>query len=142
MISFDEVNRLAFQKLSRSKQKMSNAQSFQSSNDDQESDVDDEDNENNGTNNSYAQPADNSNTDDDDSLTDIDESDLPIIPNVSSSTIRGMKIFNSIDNSQSKSFFHVKINDEEKFIHKQTATWYLSKNNVKLSSDRLKPVQS
>jgi hypothetical protein len=143
MISFDEVNRLAFQKLARSKQKMSNTQSFQWSNDNQESDDDDDgENESDGSNNSYVQPPDNEQTDDDESLTDIDESDPCIIPNVTSSTIRGMRIFDSIDNSQSESFFRVKINDQEKFIHKQTATWYLSKNNVKLSSDRLKRVQS
>jgi hypothetical protein len=145
MISFDEVNRLAFQKLARSKQKMSNTQSFQWSNDNQESDDDDDDDEedeSDGTNNSYVQPPDNEQTDDDESLTDIDESDPCIISNVTSSTIRGMRIFDSINNNQSESFFRVKINGQEKFIHKQTATWYLSKNNIKLSSDRLKRVQS
>jgi hypothetical protein len=146
MISFDEVNHLAFQKLARSKQKMSNTQSFQWSNDNQESDDDDEDEENESgiSNNSYIQHPDNEQTDDDhdDSLTDIEDSDPSIIPNVSRSTISGMRIFDSIDNSKSESFFRVKINNQEKFMHKQTATWYLSKNNIKLSSDRLKRVQS
>lgn len=144
MISFDEVNRLAFQRLARSKQKMSNTQSFQSSNDNQgtDDDDDDEENETDGSNNVYVQHPDNEDTDNDDSLTDIDESGPYIIPNVTSSTTRDMRIFDSIDDNQSESFFHVKINDQQKFIHKQTATWYLTKNNVKLSSDRLKRVQS
>jgi len=144
MISFDEVNRLAFEKLTRSKQKMSNTQSFQSSNDNEETDEDDdyEESENSESNDVYAQPSDNNDTDDDDSLTNIDESVPYVIPNVTSSTIRGMRIVDSINDNQSKSFFHVKINDQSKFIHKQTATWFLTKSNVKLSSDRLKRVQS
>jgi len=129
MISFDEVNRLAFDKLARSQTKTSNTQSFQWSSGSQASDDNDDD-------------EDESDTDNDGSLTNIDDSDPYIIPNVSSSTIRGVRIFDSIDEDHSESFFRVKINNQDKFMHKQSATWYLSKDNVKLSADRLKRVQS
>lgn len=145
MISFDEVNHLQFQKLTRSQQKMSNNQSFQWSNSTQDSADDDDEDDDNGNDASstyYARYRDNEADDGDDSSTDIDESDPCIIRNVTSSTIRGIRIFDSIDTSQSDSFFRVQINNQEKFMHKQSATWYLSKNNMKLSSDRLKRVQS
>lgn len=64
MISFDEVNRLAFQKL-----KMPRTESFDSPNDDQEEDdYDDAEDETDGMNQHYF-----SFSDDDDSLVDIDE---------------------------------------------------------------------
>jgi hypothetical protein len=147
MISFDEVNRLAFEKLARSQQKKSNIQSFQWSNssqgsDDDNDDDDDDENEGNKSKHSYAQPYAKDYTDNDDSSTDTDNSDPYIVPNVTSSTIRGMRIFDSIDDSRSESFFRVKINNQDKFMHKQSATWYLSKDKIKLSADRLKRVQS
>ena len=56
MISLDEVNRLAFKKLSNSRLKESHIQSFASSNDDQEEEDDGEDD---GTNRFHSQSDDN-----------------------------------------------------------------------------------
>lgn len=90
----------------------------------------------------YSQSYDNNDTDNDDSLTDSDASASYIIRNVSSCTIQGVRIFYSIDEDHSESFFCVKINNKDKFMHKQSATWYLSKDKIKLSADRLKRIQS
>ena len=48
-----------------------------------------------------------------------------------------MRIRNSIDNNLTDSYFRVLINNTEKYIHKQTACWMLTENNIRLSSDRL-----
>lgn len=137
MISFDEVNRLAFQKLASSKLKMLRTESSGSPNDDQEEDdYDDAEDETDGRNR-----YDFSLSDDDDSLGDVDGLNISNISNVSSSSISGIRIFDSIQPGQHQSFFRVKINDQKKYLHKQSATWYLSKDNKRLSSDRLKRVQ-
>ena len=147
MISFDEVNRLTFERLSRSRQKTSNTQSFQWSiisqvpGDDDDDDNDDE-NENDARINLNTRFSDNSDNDYDDSLTSFDDSDPGVISNVTNSAIRGVRIFDSIDENHSDSYFRVNINKQDKFMHKQSATWYFSKDRVKLSADRLKRVQS
>jgi len=66
----------------------------------------------------------------------IEELDLDCLPNVSSTTIRGMRVFDSIDDCQSGSFFTVEINGHKKYMHKQTANWYFSKTKPISSSDR------
>ena len=145
MISFDEVNRMAFDRLVRSQTKTSNTQSFQWGSQTFDEDDDDDDNEEEPDKpiHSFIQPYNNNNNgSDDDSLIDIDESDPYVISNVAHSTIRGVRIYDAINEDQSESFFRVKINDQDKFMHKQSATWYLSKDKVKLSTDRLKRVQS
>ena len=50
-----------------------------------------------------------------------------------------MRIFDCINPNRSRSYFIVNINDEQKYFHKQTAAWYLVKDKLNLSSDRLKP---
>ena len=90
MISFDEVNRLAFKKLSNSRLKMSHIQSFESSNDDQEEEEDDGDKAD-GANRFYSQSSDNEQMDHDDSLSDIEEFDVFIMSNFSTSTLCGMR---------------------------------------------------
>ena len=148
MITFDEVNRLAFERLSGSRQKTPNNQSFQWSNTSQAFDDNDADDDNDygddddESNQSHVQSLTTNNTNEANLSIDVDDSDLSTISNVTRSTIDGMRIYDSIDSSQSDLFFHVKINDEDKFMHKQTATWLCSKNNIKISSDRLKRVQS
>ena len=124
---------------------MSHIQSFGSSNDDQEEEGEEEeydDDEANGTNCFHSQSNDNEEMDHGDSLSDIEEFDISIMSNVSTSTLAGMRIFDSIPHGQHQSFFRVQINGQQKYLHKQTATWYLSKDKMELSSDRLKRVQS
>jgi hypothetical protein len=76
-----------------------------------------------------------------DELAGIDELDLGSLPDVSNTTIRGMRIFDSIDNCQSKSFFTVEINGQKKYMHIQTANWYFSKTKPISSSDRTQRVK-
>jgi hypothetical protein len=53
----------------------------------------------------------------------------------------GMRIYSSVADKDKHKFFEVTINGVVKFMHKQTAVWYLTKNNNHLSSDRLVRVQ-
>ena len=66
----------------------------------------------------------------------IDELDLDTLPDVSSTTFHGIRIFDSIDNCQSESFFIVEVNGNKKYMHKQTANWYFSKTKPISSSNR------
>ncbi|CAF1613111.1 unnamed protein product [Didymodactylos carnosus] len=66
-----------------------------------------------------------------------------IQPSIASTTenFRGMRIYDEIDNKRQGTYFKIKINNKDKYIHKQTAAWYLTTNNNQLSSDRLIRVQ-
>ena len=55
-------------------------------------------------------------------------------------TFHGMRIRNSIGTNLTDSYFRVIINNTEKYIHKQTACWMLTENNILLSSDQLSRV--
>ena len=57
--------------------------------------------------------------------------------NVSSTNLRGMRVFDSINPALTKSYFVINNNDTKKYLHKQTAAWLLSKDKPTLSSDRL-----
>ncbi|CAF1533891.1 unnamed protein product [Adineta steineri] len=135
-ISFDEVNRLAFQKLTRSQCKTFSQKDHQSNNSKQDEDDDYEEYL------SQKQYNANNNIDDYDQSISSDESDTDVLPNVSNSTFRGMRIFDSINSNQSASFFSVEVNGQKKFMHKQAANWYFSKTKPILSSDRSIRVQN
>ncbi|CAF1477754.1 unnamed protein product [Adineta ricciae] len=96
MISFDEVNRLAFERLSRSRQKTSNTQSFQWSNISQALHNDDDDNDDKNEHdariNLNSRFSDNSDNDYTDSLAGFDDSVPGFISNVTNSAIRGVRI--------------------------------------------------
>lgn len=53
----------------------------------------------------------------------------------------GMRIYSSVADKNKKKFFKVNIDGKHKYIHKQTAVWYLTTKNNRLSSDRLLRVQ-
>jgi hypothetical protein len=135
IISFEEVNRLAFQKLSRSQCKAFSKKDHQSNNDKQDEDEDCEEYL------SQKQSSGNNIIDDYDESMASDESDADVLPNVSSSTFRGMRIFDSINSYQTETFFPVEVNGQKKFMHKQAANWYFSKTKPILSSDRSMRVQ-
>ena len=59
---------------------------------------------------------------------------------VSSSVFEGVRVFDCINPSLSKSYFSVDINGGKKYFHKQTAAWLLSRDKATLSADRLKRV--
>ncbi|CAF3584689.1 unnamed protein product, partial [Rotaria socialis] len=126
MISFEEVNRLAYKKLSRSKCTTSNKKHIKSNENDDENEDDDEDededeDEDNEQHRSNRQRSESDIVDEHDESTSIDDFDLDILLNVSRSTIRGMHIFDSIDNSQADSFFPGELNGRIKYMHKKTA---------------------
>jgi hypothetical protein len=52
-----------------------------------------------------------------------------------------MRLFNDIKPEHAQTFFRVSINNEEKFLHKQTGCWFLEKDKSSLSADRLSRVQ-
>ncbi|CAM2719861.1 unnamed protein product [Rotaria socialis] len=54
--------------------------------------------------------------------------------------IIGMKIFDEIETCRRDSYFKLKINDNYKYIHKQSACWLLTDKNLRLSNDRLSRV--
>ncbi|CAF1093782.1 unnamed protein product [Rotaria sordida] len=134
-ISFEEVNRLAHQKLTRSQCKTFSKRENQSNSDKQEEDEDLE---------QYLSQKQSSGTnimdDLDEPLLD-DESGADTFSNVSNSTFNGMQIFDSISTHQTELFFPIEINGEKKYLHKQTANWYFSKTKSSLSSDRSIRVQ-
>jgi hypothetical protein len=53
----------------------------------------------------------------------------------------GMRIYSSIDDKDKHKFFKIEINGKKKYMHKQTAIWYLTNKNNRLSSDRTVRVQ-
>ncbi|CAM4966880.1 unnamed protein product [Rotaria socialis] len=57
------------------------------------------------------------------------------------SQFKGIRIFNGIPTSQTKSHFRLKIDKNEKYVHKQTACWLLTDDKTTLSADRLQRVQ-
>ena len=62
--------------------------------------------------------------------------------NVQSQDFKGMRIDDAINQSDSSKYFKITVNGREKFMHKQTAVWYLTNKNCHLSSDRLVRVQT
>ncbi|CAF2934946.1 unnamed protein product, partial [Rotaria sp. Silwood2] len=124
MISFDQVNRLAYKRLSRSKC-ISTRKPAQSNDENEDENEDDDEEEEDEEDNKQCQskmPSSESDIlDEDDEPIPIDDFDLDVLPNVSSSTIRGMRIFDSINNSQSDSFLPIEVNGRIKYMHKQTA---------------------
>ncbi|CAF2794674.1 unnamed protein product [Rotaria sp. Silwood2] len=53
----------------------------------------------------------------------------------------GMRIYSTIPDKDKYKYFEVEINNKLKYINKQTAVWYLTNKNSRLSSDRLVRVQ-
>lgn len=66
-----------------------------------------------------------------------------LLPNSSRkpSQFKGVRIFDEISTSKMNSYFRVKNNGNEKFMHKQTACWLLTDSKLTLSSDRCQRVQ-
>ena len=140
MISFDEVNLLASKKLGASKLKTASNQSFDWSS--QSREEEDEEDEAEEKSQYSHHSGDDNDADCDVPSGDNDECNLSILSNVSRSIVNGIRIFDAIDDRHRDSSFRVEINGQEKFLHKQAATWYLSTDKAALSSDRLKRVQS
>ncbi|CAF1048031.1 unnamed protein product [Rotaria magnacalcarata] len=144
LISFEEVNRIAYKKLTKSKCKISKKKTSASNKVEEEEEIEnefDDDDKNEEQHQLDKRYSENNTTNEDEESMLIDEFDFDVLPEVSSSTVNGMRIFDSIDNCQNESFFSVEVNGQKKYLHKQTANWYFSKTKPISSSDRLKRVQ-
>ncbi len=72
-----------------------------------------------------------------------EEHDLShVLLDSSDASFRGMRVKESIDPTQSNSFFKVRRENDttDVYIHKQTACWVLTNEKCSLSSDRLRRV--
>ncbi|CAF1413044.1 unnamed protein product [Rotaria sordida] len=56
------------------------------------------------------------------------------------SNLNGMKIYDDIEPCRRDSYFKVTLNDNQKYIHKQSACWMLTDKNMSLSNNRLSRV--
>ena len=63
------------------------------------------------------------------------------VQNVNRSNFKGLRVVDSVDEARVQTYFEVNINNERKFMHKQTACWMLQKNKGCLSADRLSRVR-
>lgn len=70
-----------------------------------------------------------------------DEDSIPNVTASGKSQFHGMRVFDTVCPSLRNSYFHVKIDGNKKYIHKQTACWLLTDDKASLSADRLKRVQ-
>ena len=55
--------------------------------------------------------------------------------------LTGMRIYTTIPKIHKHKYFKIRLNGGKKYIHKQTAVWYLTNKTRHLSSDRLLRVQ-
>ncbi len=67
---------------------------------------------------------------------DIDEEQL----NTIKTNFHGLNIKQTVPVDQEKSYFKIKVNGVNKFLHKSTACYLLTKDNNSLSADRLSRV--
>lgn len=63
------------------------------------------------------------------------------ILNSTKSDFSGIRIADNVNLDFKQSYFKVKINENVKYLHKQSACWLLSNNVTKLSNDRLSRVR-
>ena len=74
-------------------------------------------------------------------LQNEDVNDDEVIINSTKSSFNGIRIVDQINPILRQSYFKVKINENIKYLHKQSACWLLSNEITKLSSDRLSRVK-
>ncbi|CAF2756191.1 unnamed protein product [Rotaria sp. Silwood2] len=80
-------------------------------------------------------------TTDTESSSENDSDELLTNSNSKRSQFQGIRIFNEIPSSQIDSYFQIKIDGNEKYMHKQTACWLFTDSKEKLSADRLQRVK-
>ena len=80
------------------------------------------------------------NRDDNDGCSSDDENeenDIQDSINTTKKDFAGMKVFRSVESDIEHSYFKVKVNDDTRYVHKQSACWILTDDKNKLSNDRL-----
>ncbi|CAF1375253.1 unnamed protein product [Adineta ricciae] len=87
-------------------------------------------------------------TESDDELDNDDNTDEYMTLNSSFDTIddvrecdTGFRLVDNVKEEFSQNYFHINVNGNKKYLHKQTACWYLQNDRCSLSSDRLTRVQ-
>ena len=138
LFELDSLSKYVFQRM-QSGSKMFNRSTAAAGNDSDEFSLDEEE---------YETADDNADTDN--ALSDedeadgeyrfIDENDNNDAIETIKTNFNGIKIYNRIEPRMKDSYFQVKINDNQKFIHKQSACWLLTDRNNRLSNDRLSRV--
>lgn len=104
--------------------------------------ADDDDDDNDDDNGTAADLNINDDFSSDDDYDDEDEQDdTRNLINTTKEEFTGMKVFNTVQPQKEHSYFKATINDEIKYIHKQTACWLLTGEKNKMSNDRLLRVQ-
>ncbi|CAF3454281.1 unnamed protein product [Rotaria socialis] len=78
-----------------------------------------------------------SNSSNDDYTDDDEQDDTRNLINTTKDDYVGMKIFNTVQTHIEHSYLKVTINDDMKYMHKQTACWLLTGEKSKISNDRL-----
>ncbi|CAF3174558.1 unnamed protein product [Rotaria socialis] len=80
---------------------------------------------------------------DDDSMeNDIEDNNgINLLPQTTNTSLQSMKgVRDTINPELKDSYFLVNIDGKRKYLHKNTAIWYMTDEKQKLSSDRLKRV--
>jgi hypothetical protein len=72
---------------------------------------------------------------------DESDSDDDGVLNSTKSDFDRIRIVDRVNPALRQSYFKIKVNQNIKYLHKQSACWLLSKNITKLSSDRLSRVK-
>jgi hypothetical protein len=78
--------------------------------------------------------------DDDEEVGNYNDSIAYKLNDVSGDTFPGARIFDSIEQRKSSSYFKIQIDGKQKFMHKQTACWLFTDDKKSLSADRLRRV--
>ena len=77
--------------------------------------------------------------DSDDRMESDEDSDTIHVNNISG--VQGIRVFDKVKPEREHTYFKVNINNQTKFLHKQTATWLVQKEKNSLSADRLSRVR-
>ena len=143
VLGLDLLNEYVFKELN-SNSKMYDYSSQLSNMDEEEFEISDDDNDDDdGTTDDLN--IDNSSSDNDssgdDNTDDDEQDDTQNLINTTKKDFVGTKVFDTIESHKERSYFTVTINDDTKYIHKQTACWLLTGENSKISNDRMLRVQ-
>jgi len=111
------------------------AQMTHNDNDGDEFDLEDEEDDEDNNDNLISDQQDNNDISDHQEE-DYDDNNITSIKD----RFNGMRICEKIESHQQDSYFKIKVNGVQKFMHKQSASWLLTEKNMHLSNDRLSRV--
>ncbi|CAF1358814.1 unnamed protein product [Rotaria sp. Silwood1] len=126
-----------------SNSKMYDYSSQRSNMDDGEFEIDDDDDDDNETTDDLNMDDDNNDSfsSNADYTAEDEQEDTDNSINTTKNEFAGIKICSKVESDTEHCYFKVTINDDTKYLHKQTACWLLTEEKSKLSNDRLLRVQ-